>query len=97
MRYNFEWDPEKARTNVIKHGVSFEQAADVFRDALQLTLYDEDHSETEDRWVTLGKAKNGELLVVIHTFSECDDGAMIRIVSARKATKHEQYQYKESG
>ena len=96
MRYNFEWNPEKAKINFIKHGVSFEQATDVFRDLLQLTLFDEEHNETEERWITLGKAKNGNLLVVIHTFSENDNGAIIRIISVRKATKNEQHQYEES-
>jgi len=97
MRYNFEWNPERAKINFIKHGVSFEQATDVFRDPLQLTLFDEEHSETdEERWITLGKAKNGNFLVVIHTFSENDNGTIIRIISARKATKNEQHQYEES-
>ena len=63
---------------------------------MQLSIFDEEHSDTEDRWITLGKTKNGILLVVIHTFSEYDDGVTIRIISVRKATKHEQHQYEGS-
>ena len=93
MQYNFEWDPKKAKANVIKHCVSFEQATEVFWDALQLSIFDEEHSDTEVRWITLGKTKSGILLVVTHTFSEYEDGAAIRIISVRKATKYEQNQY----
>lgn len=96
MQYSFEWDSKKTKINATKHCVSFEQAIEVFRDALQLTIFDEEYSDTEDRWITLGKTKNGILLVVIHTFSEYKDGATIRIISARKATRLEQYQYEGS-
>lgn len=96
MQYNFEWDSNKARSNIQKHDVSFEQATEVFLDALQLTIHDSEHSEGEERWITLGKSKNGTLLVVIHTFIEYQDNATIRIISARQATKQEQYQYEEN-
>jgi uncharacterized DUF497 family protein len=96
MQYNFEWDPAKARSNATKHGVRFEQAAEVFLDALQLTVFDDEHSESEERWITLGKAKNGLLLVVVHTFEEHEDSATVRMISAREATKHEQRQYEEN-
>ena len=95
MQYNFQWDPRKAKSNAKKHGVSFEQAAEVFLDALQLAVFDDEHSETEERWVTLGKTRNGTLLVVVHTFAEHQDSATVRIISAREATKHEQRQYEE--
>ena len=52
--YHFEWDPTKAHTNVAKHGVTFQRATLVFRDPLALSLYDAEHSDTEDRWATLG-------------------------------------------
>ena len=56
MQYNFEWDPNKAKSNIKKHGVKFELAANVFKDPLMLTLFDEAHSEgDEERWNTLGK------------------------------------------
>jgi uncharacterized protein len=53
--YDFDWDPIKAQTNITKHGVNFEEAVDVFRDPVALTISDEEHSESETRWITLGK------------------------------------------
>jgi uncharacterized DUF497 family protein len=92
--YRFAWDPEKAAANRGKHGVTFEQAATVFRDPLALSLYDEEHSEIEERWLTLGEDENGALLVVSHTFEELsDDEALVRVISAREATTHERTQY----
>lgn len=92
--YRFAWDPEKAAVNRGKHGVTFEQAATVFRDPLALSLYDEEHSETEARWLTLGEDESGALLVVSHTFEELsDDEALVRVISAREATTHERAQY----
>jgi len=94
--YTFEWDPNKAVANRRKHGVGFEQAATVFRDALAISIYDEDHSETEERWVTLGRAENEQLLVVVHSYVETSPSeAMIRIISARPSTQHEQRQYEQ--
>jgi hypothetical protein len=93
--YAFEWDPEKARENATKHDVSFELAATVFRDPLHLAVYDENHSESEERWVTLGQAENGKLLVVVHTFEETKEGAKVRIISAREATKRERQDYED--
>ncbi len=96
MQYNFEWDPSKAKVNLRKHGVGFERAAQVFLDRYMLSVYDEEHSEDEERWVTLGMDRNDVLLVVIHTFQEIDaDNANVRIISARKATKGEERQYRE--
>ena len=65
MEYNFEWDPAKAKLNANKHGVTFEQAVGVFEDLMALTIFDEENSEGEDRWVTLGQAKGEHYLVVI--------------------------------
>ena len=93
MQYNFQWDPRKAESNTKKRGVSFEQATEIFLDALQLTVFDDEHSETEERWVTLGKTQNGRLLVVVHTFAEHGNCATVRIISARAATRYEQRQY----
>jgi uncharacterized DUF497 family protein len=59
-------------------------------------VYDEDHNESEERWVTLGETQNGKLLVVVHTFEETAEGAKVRIISAREATKRER-QYYENG
>ncbi len=91
--YRFEWDPQKARENAAKHGVTFELAATVFGDPLALSVYDEAHSEGEERWVTLGLAGNARLLVVVHTFAETDAGATVRIISAREATRRERQDY----
>lgn len=96
VSYNFEWDPEKASSNRSKHGVSFDEAATIFRDARMLSIYDREHSQTEDRWVSLGLSELGRPLVVCHTFREVNDEAtVIRIFSARRATKTEVRQYEE--
>ena len=73
MQYDFVWDADKARRNRRKHGVSFEQAATVFHDPRAASLYDDEHSESEDRWITLGLSATGGLVVVNHTFEEIDN------------------------
>jgi uncharacterized DUF497 family protein len=94
MRYNFEWDPAKARSNREKHGVGFDEAATVLRDPRALSLYDGEHSSGEDRWVTLGIGSGGRLLLVCHTFrEETADATTIRIFSGRKATSDEARAY----
>ena len=94
-QYHFTWDPAKAIANREKHGISFEQAATLFRDPLAVSIYDDEHSsDNEERWITLGLAENGTLLVVVHTFEETsDDAAEIRLISAREATHNERRQY----
>jgi hypothetical protein len=68
MQYNFEWDPVKATINANKHGVTFEQAIDVFKDPMALTLYeDEESTPDEDRWVTVGLVNHQYYLLVVHT------------------------------
>lgn len=94
FQYHFEWNPRKEAKNRQKHGVAFELAAKVFRDPLALTIRDAKHSDEEDRWITLGRSGNGSLLVVVHTFQELDEAsALIRIISARPATKRERRDY----
>lgn len=73
MRYEFDWDPNKEHANIRKHGLSFRQAASVFRDPNQLSMFDEGHSEKEDRWITLGIDSTGILRVVVHTFEQVDE------------------------
>lgn len=68
MRYDFDWDPNKERINIQKHGGSFRQAATVFKDPNQFALFDEKHSDTEERWITIGIDNTGVLRVVVHTF-----------------------------
>lgn len=94
--YNFEWDPEKAKQNLKKHKIGFERAANVFLDSNAVTIYDTEHDEAEERWITIGLDKNGNLIVVCHTFKQIDnDTFRIRLISARKPTKSEIRQYKE--
>ena len=95
MLYNFEWDFEKERQNDRKHKVSFLRATTVFRDPNQITVFDEEHSTDEDRWIALGLDINGILLIVIHTFERMTHYKNIRIISARKATQTEIKQYEE--
>ena len=92
MPLRFEWDPEKARRNLEKHGVSFEEAATVFGDPLSLTVDDPTHSEAEDRFVTVGGTATGRIVVVVHT--DRDDS--IRLISARPATSRERRAYEET-
>jgi len=94
FQYQFEWDPSKARQNAREHRVTFERAATVFLDPDTLSVFDSEHSQDEDRWITLGLDRTGILLVVCHTYrEETETSAMIRIISARKATKNEVRQY----
>ena len=96
MRFNFEWDPQKAISNRRKHGISFEFAASVFKDPKAVSIFDEDHSGKEDRWITVGMAATGAILVVNHTFAATrQDTVVVRLISSRKATKAEQKQYAE--
>jgi uncharacterized protein len=94
--YEFEWDPLKARANFNKHGSDFERAATVFLDPLALTIRDEEHSETEARWITLGKDATDHYVLVVHTFEALtDDRVRIRLISARRPTKAEVRNYEE--
>ena len=96
MNYNFEWDPNKAKSNILKHKISFENATSVFKDKNMISIFDEKHSLNEDRWITIGLDKETRTLVVIHTFMSLDnDNYNIRIISARKASKNEIKIYKE--
>ena len=83
----FEWDPPKAATNLKKHQVSFEEAKSVFYDEFAIQFFDEDHSSAEDRFLMLGLRSEARLLLVCHC--EREQGEVIRIISARKATKRE--------
>lgn len=87
----FEWNPSKARQNMIKHGVSFEEASTVFRDRMSITIFDPLHSEDEDRLILLGYSEKNRLLVVLHT----DRIERIRIISARLAIKKERLYYEK--
>jgi uncharacterized protein len=87
----FEWDPQKAAVNVAKHGVTFDEAMSVFSDERGLLLDDPDHSLEEERFILLGLSTQLRLLVVVHCYRETD--AVIRLISARRATSMEQQFY----
>lgn len=88
----FEWNPSKAISNKKKHNVSFEEAQSVFYDDFAVQFYDGENSETEDRFLMLGLSNESKLLLVCHC--EKEEGNIIRIISARKATKNESKLYK---
>ena len=89
---HFTWDEEKNRSNQKKHGISFEEAETVFYDDDALLKYDEAHPLDEERFVMLGMSKASRILVVCHC---CRTGGVLRLISARKATRREESQYWE--
>ncbi len=76
MNYNFEWDPKKAKSNIIKHKVSFESATFVFKDKNAISIYDEEHSINEDRWITIGLDDRTKTLIVVHIFISINRGSL---------------------
>lgn len=84
---SFEWDQAKASANLKKHGVSFEEAQTVFYDDFAIQFFDDEHSGDEERFLLLGMSTGAQLLLVCHC--ERESGHVIRIISARKATKRE--------
>jgi uncharacterized DUF497 family protein len=92
MALLFEWDSRKATANVVKHGVSFDEASTVFQDALSVTIHDPLHSEDEDRFVLVGNSHRNRLLVVVHT----ERADRIPIISARLATAKERRNHEEN-
>lgn len=91
----FEWDHQKDLLNQKKHGVSFTEAQEVFEDPLHISILDHRFSYFEERWLTIGKTTRAQLLVLAHLFFNKEGQEVIRIISAREATKHEQRQYEE--
>jgi uncharacterized protein len=92
----FEWDPAKATANLAKHGVTFQEAMQVFRDPLALTIPDPQPVDPEERWITIGQAGPALLVLVVHTHIEIDaETVYIRIISARKPTRKERQQYED--
>ena len=95
MQYNFEWDRNKALSNKTKHNVSFEESSSIFKDSNMISLYDDEHSGSEDRWISIGISTLGKVIVLSHTFIEFSNGNnSIRIISARKANRQEINQYR---
>ena len=91
----FDWDVRKARTNLKDHRVSFEEAKTVFNDSLLLTFLDEFHSETEERFISIGYSSKQRLLLVVHTEHDIEDEILIRIISSRKVTASERKTYED--
>ena len=89
---DFEWDPEKAATNLKKHDVSFEEATTSFFDVLSVTIGDPLHSGVEERAILIGQSSSGRLLVTVHA----DRGSRIRLISARTATRKERKDYEKA-
>ena len=87
----FTWDEAKARENLLKHGVSFEEAKTAYRDDDGIRIFDTGHSAQEDRFLLIGLSGNGRMVVTSHCYRE--DNREIRLISARKATKNEARQY----
>ena len=87
----FDWDIDKNLSNIEKHGVPFKEAATVFRDNAAVVINDTDHAQDEERFKIIGHSGNLRLLMVCHCYR--DDDSVIRIISARKATKGEREQY----
>ena len=92
MAFKFEWDAQKASSNKKKHGVSFEEALTVLNDRLALHIEDGAHSKGEQRFVAVGKSAGQRVLLVVLT----ERGDVVRIISARKASSRERYQYEEN-
>jgi uncharacterized DUF497 family protein len=87
----FEWNPDKANSNLKKHGVSFTEGSTVFKDPLSVTFPDPDHSYSEERYVIIGLSSAGRILIVSHT----DRADRVRIISAREATRNERRFYED--
>lgn len=87
----FEWDKQKAKSNLSKHGISFEEAQTVFNDPLYIDFYDPDHSEDEDRYIIVGESSNSRVLLISYT----ERGNKIRLISARQVTQQELIAYGE--
>ena len=97
FRLRFDWDRAKARANLAKHGVGFVLASSVLLEPLATTIFDEEHSRDEERWITIGVPTNGLHLVVSHTWQPTGpNSAMARIISARRAKRPEILEYQEN-
>jgi hypothetical protein len=89
---DFHWDKDK-KNNRRKHNISFVEASEIFRDKYILDLEDIEHSDQEERWISIGLSKKGKVILVVHTYKEDKDKKILRIISAREATKSETLQY----
>jgi uncharacterized DUF497 family protein len=95
MKLIFEWDANKARSNLNKHKASFEEAKTLFNDPFLLTFPDEYHSEYEERYISIGRSAPGRILLVVHTEHKEDDILTVRLIICRKATQSERRTYEK--
>jgi uncharacterized DUF497 family protein len=93
MAAQFEWDPKKAKANLSKHDISFEEASTIFDDPMFITFLDNEHSIDEERYITIELSSKARLLMIAHA----ERNNRMRIISARKATKNEEKYYQEAG
>lgn len=91
----FEWDNNKNEKNQAKHGISFEEACQIFEDPLHIAILDKRYSYYEERWISIGKMKNEETVVAANLYYDIEGNEIIRIISARYATINERRQYEE--
>lgn len=89
----FIWDERKNEINKIKHGISFEQAKEIYMDPLHLALLDERFGYFEERWITIGKTADHHIVLAVNLYFDEDGEEVIRIILARNATNHERSQY----
>ncbi len=89
MQLVFDWDDNKAKANQAKHGVSFDEARTIFGDPLLLTFLDDEHSDAEDHFISIGYSSRLRILLIVHTEHDSGDVPVIRIISGRRATMAE--------
>ncbi|MCL4492585.1 MAG: BrnT family toxin [Nitrospirae bacterium] len=93
----FSWDENKNWENRKKHGIDFNEASEVFDDPLHISVLDKRFDYFDERWITLGTTKKGEIIVIGHLYFLTEDSEHIRIITARKATRKEREQYEKVG
>ena len=94
MEYKFRWDETKEKSNLLKHGIEFEEAQSVFFDEFYQSYPDEEHSDEDERYLSFGYSDRSRLLVVVHTYDEIDINlVLVRIISCRKVTRTERKFY----
>ena len=89
----FEWDQSKNFSNQQKHGISFDEAIEIFNDPLHVSILDKKYSYFEERWITVGTTKHISIIVVVNLFFDDDGEEVIRVISAREATRNERKKY----
>ena len=95
MSIKFEWDFFKEKSNKLKHNIDFQRGSTIFKDPNSLTIFDNKHSQYEERWITIGQDNTNNIIIVVHIDNYLKNNELIiRIISARKATKNERATYR---